>query len=259
MPVYFGPQQYGPETSLQRFFLRSLIKLFVTDLGVRNRKCLDMLGLNESHLYFDEVYSSTNLYPCVNHRTSKKGFILINIRGQELMEGRAPKAYQGFRELLELIQKSLKLPYRLFMMSGGSFSDDKAFVDYLGSEKVESLKVTALPKTLDAKELIDIASNAYGVISMSFHGCILSMIGGAPAIPMESDEYYSYKYADFDRYTGFQNVPIVALKDFDVEKSAGLICKYFDSYDQEITFKQRAKAYVRISAWYEHIVGDVVD
>ena len=88
---------------------------------------------------------------------------------------------------------------------------------------------------------------------MSFHGCILSMLGGCPSVPVTSGDYYDYKYVDFDKYTGWQGVPLVVLNNLNTEKFADQICEYFAKYSTKQTAIAREKAAKAIGMWYQQI------
>ena len=127
----------------------------------------------------------------------------------------------------------------------------KSFLDRNGFDKVPMEILSALDQKQD---LIETARNASGTVSMSFHGCILSMIGGCPAVPITSERYY--KYADFDRYTGDQNVPIVSLQDLNPEQAAERTASYFERHQPVRIAADREQATAQISRWYWQIRDD---
>jgi len=88
---------------------------------------------------------------------------------------------------------------------------------------------------------------------MSFHGCVLSMVGGCPAVPVTSEKYYDYKSVDFDRCTGGQNVPIISLQDPNPEHAADSIVSYFERYEPARTAAARERAAAQIERWYRQI------
>jgi polysaccharide pyruvyl transferase WcaK-like protein len=252
-PVYWGPQQYGPESNWQRRWVRFTIKCLVTQARVRNRNCARLLGLPESKLFYDEIFSCTTRYPlCVEH--DRRGtFILINMRASNFLRDATEAEFHAFGELLSGLYQRLERPFKLFQMSGSSFCDDlqlKRFLDHNGFGHIPVEILSALNKE---QELIDLALHAYGTVSMSFHGCILSMIGGCPAVPVTSGQYYDYKYADFDRYTGNQNVPLVSLQHLDPERAVDNIVEYFARYEPARTAAARQQAAAQIGDWYLQI------
>jgi len=160
----------------------------------------------------------------------------------------------AFINLLVALQHRLGLPFKLFQMSGPSFSDDKRFITFLKQENIRSLQLEVVPPFTKGEDLIGLASQAYGTLSMSFHGCILSMIGDCPAIPINLGKYYDYKYADFARYVPRQDVPIVYLNDLNnLEELADRICSYFLKYQPTATAIAREKADNKIKQWYYSI------
>ena len=203
-PVYWGPQQYGPEKSWQRSWLRFIIKHFVTDIRTRNVKCVDLLALPQSSLFYDEVFSCCARYPLCVERTRQPTFILINMRASNFVRDATDAEFRAFGELLRALHQRLNLPFKLFQMSGSTFCDDQQLKSFLNRNGFGKMPVEILSALDQERDFIETARNAYGTVSMSFHGCILSMIGGCPAAPVTSERYYDYKYADFDRYAGEQ-------------------------------------------------------
>ncbi len=82
------------------------------------------------------------------------------------------------------------------------------------------------------------------------------MIGSCPAVPVTSERYYDYKYADFDRYTGGQDVPIVSLQGSNPEQASERIVHYFERYQPARTAVAREQATAQISQWYQQICDD---
>jgi polysaccharide pyruvyl transferase WcaK-like protein len=252
-PVYFGPQQYGPENHSQQRWLKLILRLFVCDVRVRNAGCLKMLELPQSKLLLDEIYSCSSRLPICSTHQRKRSFILINMRGSNFLRSSATAELFRFMEILDAVYQDLALPYRLFQMSGKSFCDDTCLVTLLEQERFAHLPVEVLAPFDQEQELVELAKNAYGTVSMSFHGCILSMIGGCPAIPVTSGEYYNHKFADFNRYAGGQVVPIVTLQSSTPKQIARIIVQYFECYKPEVTACTRAKAAQEMQEWYSQI------
>jgi len=116
-----------------------------------------------------------------------------------------------------------------------------------------NIEIEVLDKINDESQFFEYSESCYGTISMSFHGCILSMISGVPSIPITNGAYYNYKYIDFDRYTGYQEVPIIDLTDFNIEETADRVLNYFSNYNQNLTKEYRQRASNQILDWYKKI------
>jgi polysaccharide pyruvyl transferase WcaK-like protein len=255
-PVYWGPQQYGPEKPWQRRWLRFIIKHFVTDIRARNVQCIDLLALPKSSLFYDEVFSCLARYPLCGEHTRQPTFILINMRASNFVRDATDAEFQAFGELLRALHKRLNLPFKLFQMSGLTFCDDQQLKSFLDRNGFDKVPIEILPALDQERDFIETARNAYGTVSMSFHGCILSMIGGCPAVPVTSERYYDYKYADFDRYTGDQDVPVISLQNSNPEQASERIVRYFERYQPVRTATAREQATTQISQWYQQICDD---
>ncbi len=254
-PVYWGPQQYGPEKTWQQRWLRFVIKHFVTDIRARNENCVRLLALPESKLLYDETFSCVARYPlCANHARPRT-FILINMRASNFLRDATDAEFHAFGELLRGLHQRLGLPFKLFQMSGASFCDDQQLKRFLDRNGFRQIPVEILAAFDQEHDLIELAARAYGTVSMSFHGCILSMIGGCPAVPITSGKYYDYKYADFDRYTGGQNVPLISLQDLKLERAIDSIVGYLERYQPARTAAARERAAAQIEQWYRQIRG----
>jgi hypothetical protein len=257
VPLYFGVQQYGPENQWQSLLLRTIIKYLVSDIRVRNINCLKLLKLPGDKLCYDEVFSCTIRYPLMKHHVPPKSFILVNMRGTNFLRDGESKEFEVFLNLLLAVKNQLGLPFKLFQMSGSSFCDDTKLLSFVQScPEFSDIQLEVLPLVVQEEELIKVASEAYGTISMSFHGCVLSMIGGCPAVPVTSGDYYDYKYADFDKYSGNQGTPLINLSNIDIEQSAELICDYFANYSPEKTNLARLEASDLIEKWYQQIIKE---
>lgn len=252
-PAYMGPQQYGPEKTWQQRCLKWVIKLFVTDIRARNENCARMLALPESKVFYDEVFSCAERYPLRAAHPSQSTFILINMRASNFIRDATDAEFQTFARILHALHEQLHLPFKLFQMSGSSFCDDRGLKSFLDHSGFDSIPVEILPPLEQERDLIELAAQAYGTVSMSFHGCVLSMIGGCPAVPVTSEKYYDYKYMDFDRYTGGQNVPIVSLQDSNCDHAVESIVSYFKRYQPARTAGAREQAAAQIEQWYRQI------
>lgn len=252
-PVYWGPQQYGPEKAWQRQCLKTIIRLFVTDIRARNDNCVRMLALPESKLFYDEVFSCIVRYPLCPEHTRPRSFVLINMRGSNFIRDATDAEFRAFAEILHALHERLHLPFTLFQMSGASFCDDERLKSFLDRNGFGSIPVEILPPLERERDFIELAARAYGAVSMSFHGCVLAMVGGCPAVPVTSEKYYDYKYFDFDRYTGGQNVPIISLQDPNPEHATDSIVGYFERYQPALTAAVRERAAAQIERWYLQI------
>ncbi|EFA71925.1 hypothetical protein CRD_02443 [Raphidiopsis brookii D9] len=255
VPLYFGPQQYGPENNWQRWFLRTTVKYLVRDIRVRNKNCLELLNLSPEKLCYDEVFSCAIRYPVVKHHVPPKNFILVNMRGTNFLRDGESREFEVFSNLLVAVKNQLGLPFKLFQMSGSSFCDDTKLLGFLQSRpEFSDIHLEVLPLVVEEAELIKVAIQAYGTISMSFHGCILSMIGGCPSVPVTSGDYYDYKYIDFDKYSGEQGTPLITLGNLDVKQASATISDYFSKYSPVKTAIARERAAQQMKYWYKTIV-----
>ena len=248
-PVFWGPQQYGPQSSAQRWWVRFALDHFVTDVSVRNTQCLDLLATSRAKLLFDEVYSCRRRYPVRDPQPRPCSFILINLRGSNFLRHTTTAEFQAFVALVKALYARLGLPYKLFQMSGDTFCNDTGVLALLR----EHVPVEMAPPFEREEDLIELAGQAFGAFSMSFHGCVLSMIGGCPAVPITSGGYYDYKYVDFARYTGGQQVPVVDLEAQSANETAEMIAGYFVKYDPNRTAAARRRAAEQIEGWYQSV------
>ncbi|MFV9504988.1 MAG: polysaccharide pyruvyl transferase family protein [Oscillochloridaceae bacterium umkhey_bin13] len=257
VPVYFGPQQYGPQSPGQLALMRWTLALLVRAARVRNPNCLDLLGLPTEALLYDEVYSCTELYPIIAERSGLHNdpYLLINVRGSIFVDNDAEPEFATTVALIKALQQRLGLPIKIFQMSGPSFCDDQKILDHLAGHDLGPIEV--VPVFRDEYELIKLAQGAYGMVSMSFHGCMFGMIGGCPALPLSSGGYYDYKYVDYERYTGGQSASVVFLDRLDPEATADMIVTYFANYDAARTAATRRQADSLMQAWYQRIAVDL--
>ena len=250
--VFCGPQQYGRQTFFQKWFFSLFIRPLLSDARCRNARCVEEVGFDSHQLMFDEVFACTRLYPVQCPSQRAKSFILINFRGTNFLRATNASEMRTFAVLLVMLQQKLGLPFRVFGMSGPAFCDDLQIWSYLQNVNGGRLDVEVVP-VKDEYDLIHLAEQAYGTISMSFHGCLFSMIGGCPAVPVTSGKYYDYKYADFDRYTGGQHIPLISLESFNFDQAVDSIIEYFDRYRPARTAAVRKRAALQIEKWYLQI------
>jgi hypothetical protein len=251
IPVYFGPQQYGPVNSTQAALLRWTVRWMVADVRSRNGNCLRVLPAGGAALY-DEVFSCEARYPIVTTPRREGAFLLFNVRGTDFSNDQQRVELFGWVDLLLALRDRLKRPVKFFQMSGESFCDDLQFFRSLSSEVRQRLDIEVVPPCGD-RELIALSGSAYGTLSMSFHGCILSMLAGCPAVPLSSGAYYEYKYADFDKYSGGQGVPVLKLGSLTIPEDADRVVGYFERYDPARTSAARGTAAAAIDRWYGSI------
>ncbi len=256
IPVFFGPQQYGPQTKQQRLLFRLMLNFLVTDMRARNQNCLKLAEVTPAELAYDEAFSCQNFYPNPNKGKKQKSYIMVNIREVDFTNQNTNfnKKYKIFSDFLFSLQQQTNLPFKLFQMSGIGFCDDTKFFKYLQQNFNKHLDIKILPFFKTGKELLTIMNAAYGTVSMSFHGCLFSLIAGAAPVPVISGEYYKYKYSDFQKYTGGQSIPFLYLGDFSsVGEEAGRVCYYFKNYSSFLTKKARQEAEKLSDKWYNSI------
>lgn len=250
-PVFFGPQQYGPLTASQARLLRWTLRYLVKDFRVRNTSCQRLLRATDEKLTLDEIYSCDINYPILR-ATARGEYLLVNFRGINFLSDYDPQEICSFCEIIKLVTDKLLLPVKIVQMSGASFCDDTEIANKLLQY---GLDVELLPHTHDENDIIESARNAVGVISMSFHGCVLTMLAGRPAVPVSSGDYYHHKYADFDRYTGDQHVPVVSLRNCNPRLESERIFSYLDRFCQESLIRRRNEASRNLRSWYLNIAS----
>jgi hypothetical protein len=111
-----------------------------------------------------------------------------------------------------------------------------------------------LPYT-DEFDLIKAAQSAYACVSMSFHGCILCMFGGCPAIPLSSGSYYDHKYVGFADYNPALPIPVIYTAKKMEDKQLDQVFHYFENYDIEPVNAERLRSHQLIDAYYHSIVS----
>jgi hypothetical protein len=149
------------------------------------------------------------------------------MRASNFVRNATDAEFRAFSELLRALHQRLDLRFKLFQMSGSTFCDDQQLKPFLDRNNFDKVPAEILSALDQEQNFIEIARNAYGTVSMSFHGCVLSMVGGCPAVPVTSERYYDYNYADFDHYTGSQDVPVVSLQDINPDQAAAQISQWY--------------------------------
>lgn len=258
VPVFWGPQQYGPQNIFQNILMRLIQRGCIEDIRTRNKNDLKLLRLPEHALQLDEIFSCSVRYPISEVALRRREYVMLNMRGEAFFfrdgRGQGSDENKQLVEMLQTLQHQLGLPYKVFQMSGPTFSDDTKIVDLLEHYKIE---YSLADVGDDDLSIIKLAQDAYGMVSMSFHGCVLGMIGGCPSIPITAGTYYNYKYDDFSRYVGQDTVPIVFLQQMNPVGEAEKISRYFDTYDAQRVALVRESASISAGEWYASVVQRV--
>jgi polysaccharide pyruvyl transferase WcaK-like protein len=255
LPVYFGPQQYGPMTAEQQRRTQQFIHERVEGVRFRNPACMSELGMQgeTEKLVRDEVFSNTQVYPVVEERSGRaasRKTVLVNFRGEQnfLSDDKSKARLDNLVAYLRGLHNRLDCKFTFFSVSGPEFCDDTECIGYV-RQRLPRVEIDQLPYT-NAKDHIEAARKAYATVSMSLHGCILSMIGGCPAVPITHGEYYNHKYVGFGKYNPNKNIPIYHVKN---EPSSLVIkdsIKYFQNYDPKRVSKERKKSDKKIEKFY---------
>ncbi len=234
--AFLCQQQYGPQTAAQAWLMRVFIRVLVSDWRTRSAVDLDLLApiATASHEIYDEVFSNQQLYPTMPAQTPAE-HILVNLRAttfdnEDDLEG---GQFGAFPALVDALQVQFNLPIVFFAVSDASFCDDDAAFEFLKAAAQNPSAYSSIGRVRDEFHLFELANRARFTLSMSFHGCILSGIGGAPFVPVTEGQYYDYKYADFPKYAGDQDTPLIALSDCDVGRDSARIAQYVQSYNPE--------------------------
>jgi polysaccharide pyruvyl transferase WcaK-like protein len=259
LPVYFGTQQYGPMLEEQRRRTQKFIKKHVKDLRFRNPACFRELGYNNAFdkLTRDEVFSNVELYPNSKVRSQSNGRknILINYRGTQDFLLENPKSeITRLGTLMNKLGKSYDCDFTFFSVSGSTFSDDTEAIKKLRQIVSEKHNFQILPYTNEF-DLIEKSKESFACVSMSFHGCILAMIAGCPAIPLSSGDYYDHKYISFEQYNPKLPIPTVYLSKELSENEYLKISEYFDKFDVNSIIEERERSNHLIDSFYREILG----
>lgn len=258
LPVYFGPQQYGPMTEAQQRRTRVFIEERVRDVRFRNPACMPFLGMEgaSEKLTHDEVFSNTRVYPGTPERSGSDGSrtVLVNYRGSQdfLTDGSAQQKLDHLVAYLRKLGQRLGCSFTFFSVSGPPFCDDTEHVEYV-REQMPEFDIRELPYT-DADDHIRAAKDAYAAVSMSFHGCILSMIGGCPAIPITHGAYYNHKYIGFEDYNPDTPIPIFYVDDAPEADFVDQSVQYFETYDAAAVAEERQRHDEKIASFYRDIL-----
>lgn len=260
LPVYFGPQQYGPMTEKQQRRTQAFMDERVGDVRFRNRACMPFLGMKSERgkLVRDEVFSNTQVYPVTEKRSGSDGprNVLVNYRGQQdfLTHGSAREKLDHLVAYLRAIGERLDCTFTFFSVSGPPFCDDTEHIDYVRDQMPE-FEIRELPYT-NAFDHVEAAKDAYAAVSMSFHGCILSMIGGCPAIPITHGDYYNHKYIGFEDYNPDTDIPIFYVDEAPSESLIRSSLEYMDTYDAAAVAEERRRHNQKIEGYYRSILSE---
>ena len=156
-----------------------------------------------------------------------------------------------FCDVVGGVAKKMDLTIRLFCMSSWRFADDLAGREHLERRLNKGKRLEVVPYT-DEYDLITAATKARGCISMSFHGCILSMIGGCPSIPVTLGDYYDFKYRGFADYNPILPIPLISLAKPVMDKTAQACVDYLQKYNGTAVQAERKRSEKMIShAWQQ--------
>ncbi len=257
--VYFGAQQYGPMVTQDVATLRHALAHVVDDWRTRNELDLELLDTGakargERSIY-DEVFSAVRLYPSRPHETP--AYILANVRHTtfEDITTLVDDRYKRLAALIDGLIDRFDLPVMFFGVSGASFCDDDAAALAVQKHARNASRITSVGRVRDEHHLFDLAAKAKLTLSMSFHGCLLAGIAGSPFIPVTEGNYYDYKYADFDKYTGMQGTPLISLSKCEPASDLSRIVQFVEGYRREVFIETRSKASEMADAFYASAIG----
>jgi polysaccharide pyruvyl transferase WcaK-like protein len=257
--VVFGPQQYGPLAKEDARELRDVLASTVDEWRTRNTADLELLGVAEAdrarRLVHDEVFSAVDLYPSLARQSADH--LLVNLRATSFDDDTelAAERYAGFAALLDRLMTASGLPVVFFGVSDGSFCDDDAAFRAIRNRVSRPDRISSIGRVEDEHALFRLARRAQLVVSMSFHGCILSGIAGVPFVPVTEGRYYDHKYVDFDRYAGGQGVPLLALAEIDPHGDAEKIHAYVQRFDADRIRSARIGADRQMDTFYRKVLG----
>lgn len=261
MPVYFGTQQYGPMLPEQQKRTQKFMKKYVKDVRFRNPACFKELGYENAFdkLTKDEVFSNTAIYPNATKRSglnATKKRILINYRGTQDFLLENPEAeIKRLGSLMNKLGETYDCDFVFFSVSGSSFADDTEAIEQLRKMVKQEHKFTILPYTNEF-DLIEKTKECFACISMSFHGCILAMIGGCPAIPLSSGDYYDHKYISFENYNPQLPIPIIYLSQDLTPTAYDKITTYFNQFEVAPVIAERERSNQLIDSYYKTILAN---
>lgn len=251
--VAFGPQQYGPLDDARKAKFLDQIDRVDALIRTRNEECRRSLGLSQDQLLFDEVFSCVPRFPVSDSRTERAEYILVNFRDTNFDD---PEVKLGsdegrWRFLLRLSRRA-NLPVVFFAMSGESFCDDLSWIQTMPASVARELRYRIEGYSTDDKRIVELARKALVTVSMSFHGCILSLIAGTPAIPLSDGKYYDHKYADFAKYLGGQVLPRLGLSGIGASDAEAAI-EFAAICDLALIADARRTADRGMRQWYEEV------
>jgi polysaccharide pyruvyl transferase WcaK-like protein len=247
---YLGPQQYGPQSKVQNWITRLFLKYLVTDYRARHEACKELLRASEEKLAFDEVFGCTSLYPIRRRSSRDRNLLLVNLRANAFSRTVSERERIGFVKVVEELGRSLGGPkVVVFQMSDAAVCDDAGVIEYF-KKHCPTMDVSLAPQFADEHELMRLCGAAFGVMSMSYHGCVFSMLAGVPAVPVVIGGYYDYKFRDFARYCGGQQWPAFDLSQVNPVESARSILRYFEEYDNGAVVQTRLEAERQRQSWY---------
>ncbi len=258
LPVYLGPQQYGPMSEEQQRRTQAFMEERVRGVRFRNWACMPFLGMEgqDDKLVRDEVFSNTQVYSITEERSGSSGpkNILVNYRGQQdfLTDGKAHQKLDHLVAYLEALEERLDCVFTFFSVSGPPFCDDTEHIDYV-REQMPETDIREIPYT-NAYDHIEAAQDAYAAVSMSFHGCILSMIGGCPAVPVTHGDYYNHKYIGFSDYNPAQTIPLFHVSEAPGATLVDESVEYFAQYDPRAVAEERRRHNEKIESYYRGIL-----
>ncbi|HEU0126157.1 MAG TPA: polysaccharide pyruvyl transferase family protein [Flavobacterium sp.] len=261
LPVYFGTQQYGPMLPEQQKKTQKFMFSNVKDIRFRNPACFKELGYENAYdkLTRDEVFSNIEVYPNATIRSGlnkSKKTILINYRGtQDFLLENPEKEIEELGALMNKLGAKYDADFLFFSVSGSSFADDTEAISKLRKIVNAEHGFSTLPYTNEF-DLIEKAKECFACVSMSFHGCILAMIGGCPAIPLSSGDYYDHKYISFEQYNPSMPIPVIYLNKASSDVEYSEIIRYFDQFEIDPIIKERERSNLLIDDYYRQILSN---
>jgi len=262
-PLFLAPQQYGPMESDQLSRFKDQLSTRADGMLYRNSKDFELLGIGKKNdvVVRDEVFSNIRVYPTLDEAqrpfSERESTLLINLRfSKDFLFDHNDEFLDRFCHYVEEVSQRMQLEIKLFCMSGWTFADDladrQALEDRLnGGERLEVLAYT------DEFDFIRDASYARACISMSFHGVILSMIGGCPSIPVTLGDYYDYKYIGFSGYNPANPVPLISLADEIINTRVDSLVTYFEEFESESIWRERHRLNTLVDSAYSKFANSI--
>jgi polysaccharide pyruvyl transferase WcaK-like protein len=247
-PLLLAPQQYGPMEPEQLQGFREGLLNHAAGVLCRNPDDLKLLGLEKQRdlLVRDEVFSNVRLYPAPPDASrplaARDPVLLVNMRfSRDFLFESETAVLDRFCDVVGGVTEKLGLTPKLFCMSSWRFADDLAGREHLEKRLNAGKRLEVVPYT-DEYDLITAATRARGCISMSFHGCILSMIGGCPSIPVTLGDYYDFKYRGFADYNPSRPIPLLSLARPVDLSTVEQCCDYLQKYENESVQQERKRS-----------------